>query len=171
MLARAARARTSLVADNLRSAAGPISSLKSYTMTQSPMETRRNVSSKVSNIHTYKAYKPFAHYSQAIKSAPGTSIIWLSGQIPADANCKLITGSIADKTAVIIKNTEAILKEAGSGLEGVVKVVVYVKDASIMPEFAKVYDPAFPHRPARSMVEASALPAGVDIQVDFVAVC
>lgn len=39
-----------------------------------------------------------------------------------------------------------------------------------MPEFAKVYDPAFPHRPARSMVEVSNLPAGVDIQVDFTAV-
>ena len=48
---------------------------------------------------------------------------------------------------------------------------VYVKNASIMPEFAMVYDPAFPHRPARTMVEVSSLPAGVDIQVDFVAVC
>lgn len=92
-------------------------------------------------------------------------------------------------TETIIKNTEAILKEAGSGLDKVVKVVVssylfvrplkkelilfpkvFVKDASIMPEFASVYDPAFPHRPARSMVEVSRLPAGVDIQVDFIAV-
>lgn len=48
---------------------------------------------------------------------------------------------------------------------------MFLKDARIMPEFAKVYDAAFPHRPARSMVEVSALPAGVDIQVDFIAVC
>jgi enamine deaminase RidA (YjgF/YER057c/UK114 family) len=47
---------------------------------------------------------------------------------------------------------------------------VYVKDVNVTPEFASVYDPAFPHRPARSMVEVSKLPAGVDIQVDFVAV-
>lgn len=39
-----------------------------------------------------------------------------------------------------------------------------------MTGFASVYDPAFPHRPARSMVEVSKLPAGVDIQVDFIAV-
>lgn len=39
-----------------------------------------------------------------------------------------------------------------------------------MPEFSKVYDPAFPHKPARSMAEVSKLPAGVDIQVDFIAV-
>lgn len=47
---------------------------------------------------------------------------------------------------------------------------VYVRDARIMPEFSKTYDPAFPHRPARSMVEVSNLAAGVDIQVDFIAV-
>ena len=45
-----------------------------------------------------------------------------------------------------------------------------MKDASIMPEFSKVYDPVFPHKPARSMAEVSKLPAGVDIQVDFIAV-
>lgn len=47
---------------------------------------------------------------------------------------------------------------------------VYIKDAKAMPEFAAVYDPVFPHKPARSMVEVSNLPAGVDIQVDFIAV-
>lgn len=45
-----------------------------------------------------------------------------------------------------------------------------MKDASIMPEFSKVYDPVFPHKPARSMTEVSKLPAGVDIQVGFIAV-
>lgn len=44
------------------------------------------------------------------------------------------------------------------------------KNARIMPDFASVYDPLFPHRPARSMVEVSNLPARVDIQVDFIAV-
>lgn len=47
---------------------------------------------------------------------------------------------------------------------------MYVKDVNVMPEFASVYDSVFPHRPARSMVEVSKLPAGVDIQVDFIAV-
>ncbi|OJJ03762.1 hypothetical protein ASPVEDRAFT_133604, partial [Aspergillus versicolor CBS 583.65] len=109
--------------------------------------------------------------SQAIKTPPGASHIYLSGQIPAEASGALITGSMADKTRAILRNTESILKEAGAGLDGVVKVVAYLKDARSMPEFAKVYDAAFPHRPARSMVEVSALPAGVDIQVDFIAVC
>ncbi|KAL6404671.1 protein MMF1, mitochondrial [Ilyonectria robusta] len=134
----------------------------------------------------------FAHYVR--KPQPETTaikaggLVWLSGQIPADVNGKLITGSVADKTHAIIQNTEAILKEAGSSIEQVVKVVVrtpgllvfmpwslnvtqvYVRDAGIMPDFNAVYNPAFPQKPARSMVEVSNLPAGVDIQVDFIAV-
>ncbi|CAG8934339.1 unnamed protein product [Penicillium salamii] len=121
----------------------------------------------VTSIQTNEAYAPFAHYSQAIKAA---GQVWLSGQIPADAQGNLIKGSMTEQTQAIIKNTEAILKASGTGLDRVVKVVVYVKDATVMPEFASVYDPAFPHRPARSMVEVSKLPAGVDIQVDVIAV-
>ncbi|KAB8078168.1 YjgF-like protein [Aspergillus leporis] len=96
--------------------------------------------------------------------------VWLSGQIPANAQGNLIQGSTVEKAKAIIQNTEVILKEAGSGLDRDVKVVVYVKDAGVMPEFASAYDPAFPHRPARSMVEVSKLPDGVDIQVDFIVV-
>ncbi|KAJ5195864.1 hypothetical protein N7449_006343 [Penicillium cf. viridicatum] len=121
----------------------------------------------VTSVQTNEAYAPFAHYSQATKAA---GQVWLSGQIPADTQGKLIKGTITEQTQAIIKNTEAILKASGTGLDRVVKVVVYVKDANVMPEFASVYDPAFPHRPARSMVEVSKLPAGVDIQVDFIAV-
>ncbi|RAK78952.1 RidA family protein [Aspergillus fijiensis CBS 313.89] len=131
-----------------------------------PLQATREKTT-VSSIYTDKCYAPFAHYSQAIKAG---NHIWLSGQIPADAQGNLIKGSVTEKTQAIIQNTEAILQEAGSGLDRVAKVVVYVTDASIMPEFAEVYDPAFPHRPARSMVEVSKLPAGVDIQVDFFAV-
>ncbi|RDW59306.1 RidA family protein [Aspergillus mulundensis] len=149
MFTRTARAtaRSSLVAGHLRTPIAP------------PIRTAREAT--LSSLEAL---------SQAIKTAPSTSTIYLSGQIPADANGTLIQGSMADKTAAIINSTKIILEKAGSGLDQVVKVVVYLKDARAMPEFAKVYDPAFPHRPARSMVEVSALPAGVDVQVDFVAV-
>ncbi|PYH86344.1 hypothetical protein BO82DRAFT_273684, partial [Aspergillus uvarum CBS 121591] len=91
--------------------------------------------------------------------------------IPADAQGNLIKGSVTEKTQAIIQNSEALLLEAGSGLNRVIKKQqVYMTDASIMPEFTKVYDPAFQHRPARSIVEVSKLPAGMDIQVDFFAV-
>ena len=57
--------------------------------------------------------------------------MWLSGQIPADINGKLIEGTISEKTEAIIQNTEAILREAGSSLEQVVKVVV--RDTLMIP--------------------------------------
>ncbi|KAH7013342.1 Endoribonuclease L-PSP/chorismate mutase-like protein, partial [Ilyonectria destructans] len=138
-----------------------------YPQPPRPLQPRRYLMMAVESVYTDKCYKPFAHYSQAIKTG---GLVWLSGQIPADVNGKLITGSVADKTHAIVQNTEAILKEAGSSLGEVVKVVVYVRDAGIMPEFNAVYNPAFPQKPARSMVEVSNLPAGVDIQVDFIAV-
>ncbi|KAF4155547.1 hypothetical protein CNMCM8927_008597 [Aspergillus lentulus] len=131
-----------------------------------PFQPARHQST-VTAVYTDKTHRPLAHYSQAIKAA---GQVWLSGQVPADAQGNLVKGSVTEKTQAIIRNTEAILHEAGSSLERVVKVVVYLNDASIMPEFAQVYDAAFPHKPARSMVEVAKLPAGVDIQVDFIAV-
>lgn len=77
--------------------------------------------STVGSVYTDKTHRPFSHYSQAIKAA---GHVWLSGQIPADSQGNLITGSVAEKTQAIIRNTEAILEEAGSSLDRVVKVVV-----------------------------------------------
>ncbi|KAJ5329585.1 hypothetical protein N7452_009975 [Penicillium brevicompactum] len=140
--------------------------LISATVSRSPIVRTQAMSSSlpkyslVSSVQTNEAYAPIKAAGQ----------VWLSGQIPADAQGNLIKGSMTEQTKAIIKNTEAILKASGTRLDRVVKVVVYVKDASVMPEFASVYDPAFPHRPARSMVEVTKLPAGVDIQVDFIAV-
>lgn len=59
--------------------------------------------------------------SQAIQAA---GLVWLSGQIPADARGNLIQGSTVEKSRAIIQNAQAILQEAGSGLDRVVKVVV-----------------------------------------------
>ncbi|OQE44102.1 hypothetical protein PENCOP_c002G07903 [Penicillium coprophilum] len=155
--ARVALRRTTLLSDRL---------VRGYPQIQTMMSSVSK-HTKVTSVQTNEAYAPFAHYSQAIKAA---GQVWLSGQIPADAQGNLIKGTISEQTQAIIKNTEAILKASGTGLDRVVKVVVYVRDVSVMPEFASVYDAAFPHRPARSMVEVSKLPAGVDIQVDFIAV-
>ncbi|KAK4867114.1 hypothetical protein LT330_007855 [Penicillium expansum] len=156
--ARAALSRTRLLSDHLvRSSTPRIRTISSSAVKHT----------MVTSVQTNEAYAPFAHYSQAIRAA---GQVWLSGQIPADAQGNLIKGTMTEQTRAIIKNTEAILKASGTGLDKVVKVVVYVKDVNVMPEFASVYDPAFPHRPARSMVEVSKLPAGVDIQVDFIAV-
>ena len=60
-------------------------------------------------------------YSQAIKAA---GQVWVAGQIPADSSGKLVEGSIADKTKQCCENIKAILDEAGSGIEKVVRAGV-----------------------------------------------
>jgi enamine deaminase RidA (YjgF/YER057c/UK114 family) len=75
--------------------------------------------------------------SQAIKAA---GQVWLSGQIPADAQGNLIKGSIAEQTKAIIKNTGAILKASGTGLDRVVKVVV--SNTYTMTMFGRRFTPA-----------------------------
>jgi enamine deaminase RidA (YjgF/YER057c/UK114 family) len=60
-------------------------------------------------------------YSQAIKAA---SQIWVAGQIPADAEGKLIEGSVAEKTARCCANVKAVLEAAGSEMGMVVRVGV-----------------------------------------------
>jgi enamine deaminase RidA (YjgF/YER057c/UK114 family) len=60
-------------------------------------------------------------YSQAIITSP---LIFVSGQIPADSQGNLVEGSITDKTAMCAQNVKAILEEAGSSIEKVVKTTV-----------------------------------------------
>ncbi|KAE8309182.1 hypothetical protein BDV41DRAFT_567571 [Aspergillus transmontanensis] len=108
-----------------------------------------------SQICSSRVLSALSHITYVAPDNQAGGQVWLSGQIPVDAQGNLIKGSTA------------IFKQAGSGLDLIVKVVV---NACVMSDFASVYNPAFPHRPARSMVEVCKLPAGVDIQVGFIAV-
>lgn len=65
------------------------------------------------------------HQSQAIKT-PTT--IYCSGQIPCDAEGNLVEGTTQEKTAACINNIKAVLEEAGSSIEKVVKVNVFLTD-------------------------------------------
>lgn len=80
---------------------------------------------------TWPACLPQSH---AIKTP---SAIYCSGQIPCDAEGNLVEGTIQEKTAACIKNLEAVLKTAGSGIEKVVKVNIFITD---MGNFAVSHD-------------------------------
>ncbi|KZF21336.1 L-PSP endoribonuclease family protein-like protein [Xylona heveae TC161] len=130
----------------------------------------RHQNSTVATISTKKSYAPLGHYSQAFKS---NGHIWLAGQIAADINGQLIEGSVADQARQICKNTEEILKEAGSSLDKAVKITacsVYTSDFSALPEFNEVYNSYFPQKPPRTSVEVSKLPLGVKFEMDVIAV-
>ena len=107
-------------------------------------------------------------YSQAIIAG---GFLFASGQIPIDpATGALVSGTIADETRRVLDNLGAILKQAGSGFEAVVKTTVYLSDMAHFAAMNDVYATYFPTpAPARATIQAAALPKGVRVEIDLVA--
>lgn len=120
-------------------------------------------------VRSQKAPQAVGPYSQAIKAG---GFIFLSGQIPIDpATGTLIQGGVAVETRQVLRNLEAVLKDAGASLNDVVKTTVYLKDISKFTEMNNVYAEFFrePY-PARATVEVRDLPKGAQVEIDAVAV-
>jgi len=110
-------------------------------------------------------------YSQAIVAPPGR-LVFLSGQIPLDpATGQLVEGSVEAQTQRVLDNLAAVLAEAGSRFDHVVKTTIFLKD---LADFAKVnalYAERFSEPfPARATVEVARLPRDVRVEIDAVAV-
>ncbi|BBJ28148.1 RidA family protein [Athalassotoga saccharophila] len=120
-------------------------------------------------ISTERAPKAIGPYSQAVVA---DNFIFVSGQLPIDPeNGKLVEGEIEEKTIRIFENIKAILETAGSNLESVVKVTVFVKDMGNFSRVNAVYEKYFSNsKPARSFVEVSNLPRNADIEIELIGV-
>ncbi len=107
-------------------------------------------------------------YSQAIVS---DGWIYVSGQIPLDPSTgEMEPGGIAAQTHRVFRNLEAVLVEAGGGLDTVVKTTVFLSDMANFSAMNEVYAEYFgDHRPARACVEAAALPRAVDVEIEAIA--
>ena len=119
-------------------------------------------------ISTPKAPAAIGPYSQAIEF---NGMIFTSGVIPIDpATNTLVEGDITVQAKQAIGNLAALLEEAGSGTDKVIKTVVFIKD---MNDFAKVnaiYSEFFVKDcPARSCVEVARLPKDVLIEMEAIA--
>ncbi|MBM7707285.1 2-iminobutanoate/2-iminopropanoate deaminase [Chryseomicrobium aureum] len=98
-------------------------------------------------------------------------MFYSSGQIPLTADGELVDGSIVEQTAQVFKNLEAVLEEAGSSLQHVVKTMVFLKDMNDFVEFNEAYEKHFGgHKPARSAVEVARLPKDVKVEIEVIAV-
>lgn len=124
---------------------------------------------EIKAIYSQKAPKPVGPYSQAIQS---NGLLFISGQIPLNPESgDLVTGSIQDQTKQVIENIKAILEETGLNLSHVVKTTVFLKNLGLFDAFNQVYSQYFGQtKPARSTVEVSKLPKGVDLEIDAIAV-
>lgn len=120
-------------------------------------------------IETKNAPKPIGPYSQAIRAI---GLVFVSGQIPLDpATGQVAGGDIASQTRQALNNLAAILKEAGSGLEKVVKTTAFLANLDDFDRFNQVYGEFFgDSKPARATVQVARLPKEVLIQIDAIAV-
>ncbi|MDQ3958179.1 MAG: Rid family detoxifying hydrolase [Actinomycetota bacterium] len=107
-------------------------------------------------------------YSQAVAAA---GLVFCSGQIPLDpATGELVGGTIADQTRRCMESLSAVLEAAGSALERVVKVTVYLADIGDYAEFNDAYGEFFGGEPpARAAFAVAALPKGAEIEIECVA--
>ena len=118
-------------------------------------------------INTDKAPKAIGPYSQAIKC--GTTV-YLSGQIPlVPETMEIVSEDFEQQAQQVFKNIQAVCEAAGGSTNDLAKVNIFLTDLS---NFAKVNDIMSQYfsqpYPARAAVQVSALPKGVQIEIDGV---
>jgi len=118
-------------------------------------------------IDTDQAPAPSGAYTQALSVGP---FVFISGQIPLDAQGNLVKGDIVVQTCQVIANLKAILAAAGLTLGDVVKTTVYLTDLADFQEMNRAYGEFFPgHPPARSTLQVAGLPRGAAIEIEAIA--
>lgn len=97
--------------------------------------------------------------------------LFLSGQIPLDAEGKPVRGDIAEQTRVVLDTVVQTLSQCGASLGDVVRVTVWLSNMALFGEFNEVYRDYFKDDlPVRSTVSAK-LALDVDIEVEVTAFC
>jgi 2-iminobutanoate/2-iminopropanoate deaminase len=121
-------------------------------------------------VRTEEAPAPFqgAPYSQAIRSS---GLVFVSGQLALRPGAHEITGdTIQEQTEQAFANLRAILEEAGSGLDRLVKTTVYLADLDDFGGMNEVYARHVGDAPpARATIEVSALPSGALVEIEAIA--
>ena len=121
-------------------------------------------------VRTEAAPAPFqgAPYNQAIKA---NGFVFVSGQLglrPGDAQIEAST--IQEQTELIMANLQAILEEAGTSLDNLVKTTVFLQDLGDFAGMNEVYARRIGDRPpARSTVEVAKLPSGALVEIEAIA--
>ena len=119
-------------------------------------------------VATPDAPKAIGPYSQAVKA---NGFVYTSGQIALDpATGNLLDGSFEEQVHRVFRNLEAVLREAGSGFDRVLKATVFITDFADFQTLNTIYAEYFgDHKPARTTVAAKSLPKGAAVEIDLVA--
>jgi len=119
-------------------------------------------------IHTDKAPQAIGPYSQAVRTE---SVVYTAGQIGLDpGTMEVVSGGIEAETRQVLDNLKQVLEAASSGLNYVVKTTVFLRDMDDFLKMNAVYAEFFPENPpARSTVAVAALPKGVAVEIEAIA--
>lgn len=122
-------------------------------------------------VRTERAPAPFqgAPYNQAVKAG---GLVFVAGQLGLEPGAKEMIGpGIAEQTEQALQNLRAILEEAGSSLDRLVKTTVFLQNLDDFAGMNEVYATHVGDRPpARSTVEVAKLPSGALVEIEAIAV-
>jgi len=120
-------------------------------------------------VKTTAAPAAIGPYSQAVRAG---NTLYVSGQVPLDpATGELVDGDFRALVERVFDSLEAILKEAGGNLDSIVKLNIFLTDLAQFGVVNELMGERFTQPyPARATVEVSALPKGVPVEMDAVAV-
>lgn len=119
-------------------------------------------------VETSAAPVPAGHYSQAIIH---NGVVYVAGQLPiVPGSSDRTVGSLEQQTEQTLRNVEAILEAAGSGLDKVLQMTIYVSDIARWSEVNSAYARVMgAHRPARAVVPVKDLHYGYQIEIQAIA--
>jgi reactive intermediate/imine deaminase len=122
----------------------------------------------VKKIKLQDAPEPLGHYSSAVVH---NGLIFVSGQLPRNAETgEVETGAIEAQTELALRNVEQILLAAGSDLNHVLQMTIYVSEMELWDKVNETYARILGgHKPARAIVPVKGLHFGTKIEIQAIA--
>jgi 2-iminobutanoate/2-iminopropanoate deaminase len=119
-------------------------------------------------INTANAPAPIGPYSQAVAA---NGLLFVSGQIPMNpATGEIISTDIKAEATQVMENLKAILSEAKTGFDQIIKATIFLTDMNSFAQVNEVYGAYFTADfPARETVQVSGLPKGVNVEISVIA--
>ncbi|CAG8255586.1 unnamed protein product [Penicillium salamii] len=118
-------------------------------------------------VNSDQAPPPRPFYNQAVIA---NGFVFCSGQLPKDSNGKIVQGNVQDRAEQCIKNLKAVLESAGSSLNKMVEVNVFLADMEDFEKMNEVYMKWFGEiKPVRTCVAVKSIPEYTDVEMKCVA--
>lgn len=118
-------------------------------------------------VQTSKAPSAIGPYSQAVVV---NGMVYTSGQIALTPQGVMLEDDVIMQTKQVLSNLKAVLEEAGSSLQHVVKTTIFIADMDDFVTVNGIYEEAFgSHKPARSTVAVKTLPKNALVEIDAIA--